>query len=51
MLLHEGLTNSQIARRIGVGESTVRKHLDVIFRTLGVRSRAAAVTALLTVAP
>ena len=38
-----GDTNRQIARRLGVQESTVRKHLERIFERLQVHSRAAAV--------
>jgi DNA-binding CsgD family transcriptional regulator len=39
-----GRTNRQIARRLEVAESTVRKHLENIFGRLQVTSRAAAVT-------
>jgi DNA-binding CsgD family transcriptional regulator len=39
-----GRTNRQIAHRLGVAESTVRKHLENIFGRLQVTSRAAAVT-------
>ena len=38
-----GFTNNQIARRLGVSESTVRKHLENIFARLEVSSRTAAV--------
>lgn len=47
-LLQEGLTNTQIARRLGISESTVRKHIEAVFTTLGVTSRAGAVARLLT---
>ena len=43
-LLAEGLTNGQIARRLGLSEGTVRTHLESLYRRLGVSSRAAAVT-------
>jgi DNA-binding CsgD family transcriptional regulator len=43
-LVAAGHTNTQIARRLGLSESTVRTHLENIFRRLQVSSRAAAVT-------
>ena len=43
-LLATGHTNAQIARRFGVSEGTVRKHLENIYRQLQVSSRAAAIT-------
>jgi DNA-binding CsgD family transcriptional regulator len=43
-LLAAGHTNSQIARRLGVSEGTVRTHLENIYEKLGVSSRTAAVT-------
>ena len=43
-LLAAGHTNAQIARRLGVSEGTVRKHLENIYRRLGVSSRSAAIT-------
>lgn len=42
-LLAAGLTNAQIARRLGVSEGTVRTHLENIYRRLNVTSRTAAV--------
>ena len=42
-LVASGLTNRQIARRIGVSEHTVRKHIENIFGRLQVNSRTAAV--------
>lgn len=42
-LLAAGHTNTQIARRLGVTEGTVRKHLENIYGRLGVSSRTAAV--------
>jgi len=41
-----GYSNYQIARRLGLSEGTVRKHLENAFNRLGVTSRAAAVAAL-----
>jgi DNA-binding CsgD family transcriptional regulator len=43
-LVADGHTNTQIARRLGITEGTVRKHLENIYRRLGVSSRTAAVT-------
>ena len=43
-LVAGGFTNSQIARRLGLSESTVRKHLENIYIRLRVSSRTAAVT-------
>jgi DNA-binding CsgD family transcriptional regulator/signal transduction histidine kinase len=46
-LVAEGLTNRQIAARLGIGPRTVKYHLDNIFSKLGVGSRTeAAVIAL-----
>jgi DNA-binding CsgD family transcriptional regulator len=42
-LVAAGHTNTQIARRLGLSESTVRTHLENIYRRLQVSSRAAAV--------
>lgn len=42
-LVDAGLSNTQIARQLHVAESTVRKHLENVFRRLGVTSRTAAV--------
>lgn len=43
-LVAAGYTNSQIARRLGLSEATVRKHLENIYTRLRVSSRTAAVT-------
>ena len=39
MLLVEGLANKQIARRLGIGEKTVKNHLTRVFAALGVTDR------------
>jgi DNA-binding NarL/FixJ family response regulator len=38
-LIGEGLRNSEIAARLGIGEKTVRNHLTIIFDKLGVSDR------------
>jgi DNA-binding CsgD family transcriptional regulator len=43
-LLAAGHTNTQIARRLGLSEGTVRTHLENIYGRLNVSSRTAAVT-------
>ena len=43
-LLAAGHTNTQIARRLGISEATVRTHLENIYERLNVSSRTAAVT-------
>jgi DNA-binding NarL/FixJ family response regulator len=43
-LVAAGHTNTQIARRLGVTEGTVRTHLQNIYEKLNVSSRTAAVT-------
>jgi DNA-binding CsgD family transcriptional regulator len=47
-LVAAGLTNAQIARRLGISEGTVRTHLEHIYRLLQVSSRTAAVTRAFT---
>jgi DNA-binding CsgD family transcriptional regulator len=42
-LVAHGHTNGQTARRLGVAEGTVRKHLEHIYRRLDVTSRTAAI--------
>jgi DNA-binding NarL/FixJ family response regulator len=44
VLVAAGHTNAQIARRMGLTEGTVRKHLENIYSRLHVSSRTAAVT-------
>ena len=39
-MVAEGLTNPQIALRLGVGRATVKSHLDHVFGKLDVHSRA-----------
>ena len=43
-LVAAGHTNTQIARRLGISEGTVRTHLENIYERLGVSSHTAAVT-------
>jgi DNA-binding NarL/FixJ family response regulator len=43
-LVAAGHTNTQIARRLGLSEGTVRTHLENIYERLQVSSRTAAVT-------
>lgn len=45
-LARSGGTNAQLARELGISEGTVKKHLETVFRGLGVDSRAAAVVVL-----
>jgi DNA-binding CsgD family transcriptional regulator len=47
-LLAAGYTNTQIARRLGISEGTVRTHLKNIYQRLNVSSRTAAVTRTLS---
>jgi DNA-binding CsgD family transcriptional regulator len=46
VLVREGKTNSQIACELWIAHGTVRKHLEHIYRKLGVQSRTAAVARL-----
>lgn len=39
-LLRQGLTNKEIARRLGIQEDTVKKHLQGVYGKVGVRRRA-----------
>jgi DNA-binding NarL/FixJ family response regulator len=43
-LVAAGHTNTQIARRLGLSQATVRTHLEHIYGRLDVSSRTAAVT-------
>jgi DNA-binding NarL/FixJ family response regulator len=45
-LLLEGLRNREIADRLGISLHTVRRHLESIFRRLGVANRTAAAAEL-----
>jgi DNA-binding NarL/FixJ family response regulator len=38
-LIRQGLTNKEIAQRLGIVEDTVKKHLQHIYDKLGVRRR------------
>jgi DNA-binding CsgD family transcriptional regulator len=38
-LVAEGMSNSQIARRLFLSESTVKQHLGAAYKTLGVKNR------------
>ena len=48
-LARSGGTNAQLARSLGISEGTVKKHLEALFRALGVDSRASAIVALRSV--
>lgn len=45
-LVHLGRTNKMIARELGLAEGTVKVHLSVIFRALGVHNRGGAIAAI-----
>ncbi|WP_144137575.1 response regulator transcription factor [Paraburkholderia sp. BCC1884] len=45
-LVHRGWTNKMIARDLGVAEGTVKVHLSVIFRALGVHNRSMAIAVI-----
>ena len=42
-LVHDGLTNAQIAKKLFLTESTVKQHLRSAYKALGVRNRTEAV--------
>ena len=46
-LLTTGVTNAAIAERLHVSPGTVKKHLDNVYRKLGVQGRVQAVAAAL----
>lgn len=50
-LVADGLTNREIAQRLYLAESTVKRHLSTAFRRLGVRSRREAAAAMRTAEP
>jgi DNA-binding NarL/FixJ family response regulator len=41
-LATSGLANKQIARRLGISESTVKVHIGSVFRRIGMRDRTSA---------
>ncbi len=45
-LVRSGGSNSQLARSLGISEGTVKKHLEAVFLSLHVDSRAAAIVAI-----
>ncbi|MDR5740958.1 MULTISPECIES: response regulator transcription factor [unclassified Caballeronia] len=45
-LVHHGCTNKMIARELQVAEGTVKVHLSVIFRALGVHNRSSAIAVI-----
>lgn len=45
-LARTGGSNGELSAELGMSEGTVKKHLEAVFRTLGVTSRAGAVLAL-----
>jgi len=47
-MMAEGASNREIAAAMGICEGTVRKHADRVFHKFGVRNRAAATRAVLT---
>ena len=37
--LGEGLSNKEIAKKIGIGERTVKMHMEMVVKRLGLRNR------------
>lgn len=46
--VQEGLTNKEVARKLGISPETVKVHLNNAYRTIGVHNRTAAIAALET---
>jgi DNA-binding CsgD family transcriptional regulator len=44
LLVREGLTDAQVARRLGITEATVGKHLEHVYARIGARSRVQALS-------
>jgi len=51
MLINEGLSNQQIADKLFISESTVKKHISNIFQKLGVERRTEAIKKALELSP
>lgn len=47
-MLAQGLTNKQIAERLTIEEKTVKHHLTLVYKALGVKNRTQAVVAYLS---
>lgn len=50
-LVASGASNAEVAERLSISVSTVRKHLEHCYRKLGVTNRTAAVAALREAGP
>ena len=48
-LARTGTNNTELARRLNISEGTLKKHLEAVFRTLGVENRVAAAVAVLAI--
>jgi DNA-binding CsgD family transcriptional regulator len=51
LLINEGLSNQQIADKLFISESTVKKHISNIFQKLGVERRTEAIKKALELSP